>query len=53
LIGSAGLIGNPRKLAKTVGTGFHDFATGKGIKGKILGTGSLLKNTVEGTFGSV
>lgn len=53
IIGSAGLIGNPRKLVKTIGTGFSDFYNGQGIKGKVIGTGSLLKNTIEGTFGSV
>ena len=40
-------------MIKTLGTGFNDFYYGKGVKGKVLGTGSMIKNTVEGSLGSV
>ena len=63
IVGSADIIGNPIGLVNTLGTGFRDFfyepAQGfvrgpiSGGKGIIKGTGSLLKNTVKGTFNSV
>ena len=57
------MIGNPIKFVNHLGNGVQDFfykpiegmvhgpfEAGKGV---VAGTGSLLKNTVEGTFGSV
>lgn len=63
LIGHAELLGNPIGLLNNLGTGVVDFfyepahgmikgPIGAG-KGLIKGTGSLLKNTVQGTFGTV
>jgi Vacuolar-sorting-associated 13 protein C-terminal/SHR-binding domain of vacuolar-sorting associated protein 13/Autophagy-related protein C terminal domain len=63
LIGHAEILGNPIGLLNNLGTGVVDFlyepvhgvikgpiGIGKGL---IRGTGSLLKNTVQGTFGTV
>ena len=63
LIGHAEILGNPIGLLNNLGTGVVDFfyepahgmikgPIGAG-KGLIRGTGSLLKNTVQGTFGTV
>lgn len=63
LIGHAEILGNPIGLLNKLGTGVKDFfyEPAQGIvhgplsagKGFIRGTGSLLKNTVEGTFDTV
>ena len=63
LIGFADFLGNPIGLINNLGTGVFDvfyepfqgavdgpLSAGKGV---LKGTGSLLKNTVEGTFGTV
>ena len=63
LIGHAEILGNPIGLLNNLGTGVFDFfyepaqgmiqgpvSAGKGL---IKGAGSLFKNTVEGTFGTV
>ena len=63
LIGHAEILGNPVGLLHNLGTGVVDFfyepahgmikgPIGAG-KGLIRGTSSLLKNTVQGTFGTV
>lgn len=63
LIGSTSLLGNPRKFVATLNRGVSDFIKepGNGYrqggvkemgKGVAKGTGSLMKNTVEGAFGS-
>lgn len=63
LIGHAEILGNPVGLLNNLGTGVVDFfyepahgmikgPIGAG-KGLIRGTGSLLKNTIQGTFGTV
>eukprot|EP00347_Sterkiella_histriomuscorum_P018285 403346093 len=63
LIGSTELLGNPRKLFRTIGAGLNDFihkplenrdqGALQVIKGGLIGTGSLLKNTIEGSFGYI
>lgn len=63
LISHAEILGNPIGLFNNLGTGFADlfYEPAQGMingplsagKGLIKGAGSLLKNTVEGTFGSV
>jgi hypothetical protein len=63
LIGASNLIGNPVGLINTLGTGVKDFwyepvhGFMKGAKegglGIVKGTGSLLTNTVVGSFGSI
>jgi vacuolar protein sorting-associated protein 13A/C len=63
LISHAEILGNPVGLFNNLGTGFADlfYEPAQGMikgplsagKGLIRGAGSLLKNTVEGTFGSV
>ena len=63
LFGGSNLLGNPNNLIDTLGSGFKDFyyepANGfkKGVKegsiGFMVGTGSLVRNTVGGTIGSV
>ena len=63
LIGHAEILGNPIGLFNNLGTGVMDFfyEPAQGLikgpigagKGLIKGTGSLLKNTVQGTFGTV
>jgi len=63
LLGNSNFMGNPITFVNHLGTGVQDFfykpiegmvhgpfEAGKGV---VTGTGSLLKNTVEGTFGSV
>jgi len=63
LIGHADFLGNPVGFLNNIGTGFVDLfyepmngmvngplSAGKGF---VKGAGSLLKNTVQGTFGSV
>jgi vacuolar protein sorting-associated protein 13A/C len=62
IIGSNNLLGNPVNFVRTVGNGVHDFVHEPidGFKSGIVlggvgilkGTGSLIKNTAEGTFGS-
>ena len=62
LLGSVNIIGNPTSLIKCLGTGIKDFffkpiegfVVGpiEGSKGVIEGTGSLIKNTTKGIFGS-
>lgn len=62
-MGSANIIGNPVSLFKNIGTGVSDliempldgFVKGpiEGGVGVVLGAGSLIKNTVSGTFSSV
>ncbi|CAG9335335.1 VPS13_2 [Blepharisma stoltei] len=63
LIGHAEVLGNPIGLLNNLGTGFVDFfyEPAQGLingpmsagKGFIKGAGSLVKNTVQGTFGTV
>ncbi|EAR98083.2 amine-terminal region of chorein, A TM vesicle-mediated sorter (macronuclear) [Tetrahymena thermophila SB210] len=63
LLGSVNIIGNPASLIKNIGTGVSDliempidgFIKGplEGGVGVVKGAGSLIKNTVSGTFGSV
>jgi len=63
LIGHADVLGNPIGLLNNLGTGFVDlfYEPAQGAihgpisagKGLLRGAGSLLKNTVQGTFGSV
>lgn len=63
LIGHADILGNPIGLVNNLGTGFVDlfYEPAQGAihgpisagKGLIKGAGSLIKNTVQGTFGSV
>lgn len=63
LIGHAEILGNPIGLLNNLGTGVVDFfkKPAQGImsgpigagKGLLKGTGSLLRNTVQGTFGTV
>ena len=63
LVGSSSLLGNPIQLVNSVGTGIKDFLYNpiegfidgpiEGGKGIITGTGSLVKNTTKGIFGSV
>ena len=63
IIGSTEILGNPVNLVKTVGTGLNDFVNEpingfkqgirKGGLGILKGTGSLMKNTTEGTFGTI
>jgi len=63
LISSTAILGNPQKLKRTIGTGLSDFVMmpynerNNGLlhvlKGGLYGTGSLFKNTIEGTFGSM
>ena len=63
LIGHAEILGNPIGLLNNLGTGVKDFfyEPAQGMvngplsagRGFIKGTGSLLKNTVEGTFDTV
>ena len=63
LIGHADILGNPIGLLNNLGTGVVDFfyEPAHGVikgpigvgKGLIKGTGSLLKNTLQGTFGTV
>jgi vacuolar protein sorting-associated protein 13A/C len=62
ILGSSSLIGNPIQLVNNVSSGVKDFfykpieglveGPLEGGKGLVEGTGSLLKHTVEGTFGS-
>ena len=62
MIGSSNILGNPVNFVNHLGTGVQDFfykpiegivkGPLEGGKGLIEGTGSLLKNTVQGTFGS-
>jgi vacuolar protein sorting-associated protein 13A/C len=62
ILGSTALIGNPIMLANSLGTGVKDFfykpvegfvdGPLEGGYGIVKGAGSLLKNTVQGTFGS-
>lgn len=62
LIGSSNILGSPVNFVSHLGTGVQDFfykpieGMVKGPldagKGFLEGTGSLLKNTVQGTFGS-
>jgi len=64
LLGSTELLGNPAKLFSTLGRGLSDFknmpmegretgGVGGFFKGAAYGTVSLMKNTVEGSFGFV
>lgn len=63
LIGHAEVLGNPIGLLNNLGTGFVDFfyEPAQGLingpmsagRGFIKGAGSLVKNTVQGTFGTV
>ena len=63
IIGSTEILGNPVNFARTVGNGLHDFVhepidgfrvgVVRGGIGIIKGTGSLFKNTAEGTFGTM
>jgi len=64
LISSTSLLGNPSKFARIMGKGFKDFVydprdgyIDSGAKGMFVGaakgSGSLLKNTFEGTFGFI
>lgn len=63
ILASVNIIGNPASLIKNIGIGFEDlknmpmdgFIKGplEGGVGMVLGAGSLIKNTVSGTFGSV
>ena len=63
MLGNSNTFGNPIEFVNHLGTGVQDFfykpiegmvhgplEAGKGV---VTGTTSLLKNTVEGTFGSV
>jgi vacuolar protein sorting-associated protein 13A/C len=63
IVGSIDILGNPLGLFKNIGQGVFDFVDkpiegfingplGGGI-GLIKGTGSLVKNTLAGTFNSV
>ena len=62
ILGASSLIGNPIQLANNVSSGIKDFfykpiegfveGPIEGGKGIVMGTGSLVKNTVQGTFGS-
>jgi hypothetical protein len=62
VVGASNLLGNPAKFVTHLGTGMKEFfylpiegavkgplEAGKGI---VMGTHSLVKNTVQGTFGS-
>lgn len=62
VLGATELFGNPTKLLNTLGKGVSDFKNlpsegreSEGVKGfakgAFFGTVSLVKNTVEGTFG--
>jgi hypothetical protein len=63
IIGSTEILGNPVNFVRTVGTGLHDFVhepidgfrsgVAKGGIGILKGTGSLVKNTAVGTFGTL
>lgn len=65
VLGSINIIGNPNRLIKTLGTGLQDFVDkpldrteqeGNVIslgEGLAEGTGSLVRHTVSGAFGSV
>jgi len=63
IVGSMDVIGNPVGLIKNISTGFTDlvekpidgFLQGplEGGKGVLKGAGSLVKNTVSGTFNSI
>ncbi|CDW82625.1 ph domain containing protein [Stylonychia lemnae] len=62
LVGSSNILGNPTNFIQHMGTGVQDFfykpiegmvqGPLEGGKGLIDGTSSLIKNTVQGTFGS-
>ena len=62
MIGSSSLLGNPHNFVSHLGTGVQDFfykpingmvlGPLEGGRGLIEGTSSLVKNTVQGTFGS-
>jgi len=62
LIGSSNILGNPMNFVNHMGTGVQDFfykpiqgivkGPLEGVKGLGEGTTSLIKNTVQGTFGS-
>jgi len=62
ILGASSLIGNPIQLVNNVSTGVKDFfykpiegfveGPIEGGKGLVKGTGSLVKHTVHGTFGS-
>ena len=63
MVGSVDIIGNPVKLFSNISTGVRDliekpvngFVHGplEGGKGLVAGAGSLMKNTISGTFNSV
>jgi vacuolar protein sorting-associated protein 13A/C len=62
ILGSMSILGNPIGFVSTIGTGMQDFfykplegivhGPLEGGIGLIKGTGSLVKNTVGGTFGA-
>ena len=63
IVGSTEILGNPVNLVRKVGNGVHDFihepidgfraSAIKGGVGILKGTGSLVKNTAEGSFGTI
>ena len=63
LLGSLDIVGNPVGLFKNISSGVVDlvekpldgFLQGplEGTKGLVIGAGSLMKNTVSGTFNSI
>ncbi len=63
LVGASNVLGNPISFYNSIGTGFKDFffkpmegfvdGPIEGGKGLLDGTGSLVKHTTEGVFGSV
>ena len=62
IVGSSNILGNPANFVNHLGTGVQDFfympingivkGPLEGGKGIVMGTRSLIKNTVQGTFGS-